>query len=178
MLARKLEVKRLYDETARVYDRRYEEIQGKKYQFVLENVFQTGKILDLGCGTGMLLGELAKRCELAVGVDSSHGMLKVARERGRDFPLVCADADYLPFPARCFDAVVSVTLLQNMPAPSKTVREMVRVLRPGGRIIVTALKRKCDRLSLERWVRSAGLKLLGSGEIEGSEDFFCIAMRG
>lgn len=178
MLARKIELRRLYDETAGAYDKRYEEIQGKKYQLVLGSVSKSDKILDLGCGTGMLLGELAKRCRLAVGVDSSQGMLGVAKRRGSDFFLVCADADHLPFHTSCFDTVVSVTLLQNMPAPPTTLKEIARVLRSGGRMVVTALKHKCDRSKLEEWVRSAGLKLLKSGEIEDSEDVFCVVTRG
>ncbi len=178
MLTRKIELRRLYDETAERYDKRYEEIQGKKYQLVLKNVSKSDRILDIGCGTGMLLGELAKRCKLAVGVDSSQGMLKVAKGRVRDFSLACADADHLPFRESCFDTVVSVTLLQNMPDPKTTLKEMARVLRPGGKVIVTVLKHKCDRPKLEEWVRSAGLKLLESGEIEDSEDVFCIAVRG
>lgn len=178
MLARKLELRRLYDETAGIYDKRYEEIQEKKYHLVLENVFKSDRILDLGCGTGMLLGELAKRCKLAVGVDSSRGMLEVAKKRARDFFLVCADADHLPFHASCFDTVVSVTLLQNVPNPQTTLKEMARVLRPEGRMVVTALKHKCDRPKLEEWVKSTGLRLLASGEIEGSEDIFCVAARG
>ena len=177
MSTRKLEVRRLYDKTAQIYDRRYGNIQKGKYEFALEHVHRARRVLDLGCGTGMLLGELAGRSETLVGVDSSQGMLKIARGRGK-FLLVCADADNLPFPSNCFDAVVSITLLQNMPVPSRTVKEMARVLRPRGKVILTALKRKCDRSDLEEWVKSAGLAQIESGEVEGSEDVFCVATRG
>ena len=73
--------------------------------------------------------------------------------------------------------MVSVTLLQNMPDPAVTVREIARVVKPGGVVALTVLKHKHPREELEGWVRDAGLKPINSGEIPGSEDVFCIAMR-
>jgi ubiquinone/menaquinone biosynthesis C-methylase UbiE len=176
MVERKLELRRLYGETASFYDRRYEEIQRVKYAVVLKNL-PDGKehVLDLGCGTGMFLRELSRRAKFAVGVDASPEMLRVANVRRGRAALVLADADTLPFPDGSFDAVVSVTLLQNMPDPAATVREVARVLKPGGVAILTVLKRKHSREELEKWVKQAGMGLVGSGEIEGSEDAFCVA---
>jgi len=176
MIARKLELRRRYDDTAGFYDRRYKGIQRAKYSIVMKNLPDGSKrILDLGCGTGMFLKELSTRAKFVVSVDTSLEMLKVAKGRAREVALVQADADALPFADRSFDAVVSVTLLQNMPDPAVTVREVARVLRPRGVAILTVLKRKYSREELERWVKQAGVKLVGSGEIEGSEDVFCVA---
>ena len=176
MAARKLELKRRYGETAFMYERRYEQIQREKYEIVTKNLPRVSKVLDLGCGTGMLLSELARRSEFVVGIDSSSEMLELARKRRDSTALVLADADYLPFANRSFDAVVSVTLLQNMPNPKATIREVARVAKPGGIVIMTTLKHKHSLGELERWVRAAGFKLLDSGEI-GREDVFCIARR-
>ncbi len=176
MVARKLELKRRYDETAGFYDRRYGGIQRTKYQMVTKNLPSGRKrILDLGCGTGMFLEELSSRAEFVVGVDASPEMLKVAKGRAREVALVRADADALPFVDGSFDAVVSVTLLQNMPDPAATVGAVARVLRSGGVAVLTVLKRKCSQGELEKWVKQAGMELVGSGEIEGSEDIFCVA---
>ncbi|MFB0499768.1 MAG: methyltransferase domain-containing protein, partial [Candidatus Hadarchaeaceae archaeon] len=81
MAARKLELKRRYGETALMYERRYEQIQREKYEIITKNLSRVAKVLDLGCGTGMLLSELARRSELVVGVDSSPEMLELARKR-------------------------------------------------------------------------------------------------
>jgi ubiquinone/menaquinone biosynthesis C-methylase UbiE len=123
----------------------------------------------------MFLKELSTRAKFVVGVDTSLEMLKVAKGRAREVALVQADADALPFADRSFDAVVSVTLLQNMSDPAVTVREIARVLRPSGVAVLTVLKRKYSREELERWIKHAGMELVGSGEIEGSEDVFCVA---
>ncbi len=176
MTARKLELKRRYGETASMYERRYEQIQREKYEIVTENLPRVSKVLDLGCGTGMLLSELARRNEFVVGIDSSSEMLELVRKRRGSAALVLADADHLPFADHSFDAVVSVTLLQNMPNPATTVREVARVAKPGGIVIMTTLKRKHSLGELKCWVRAAGFKLLNSGEV-GGEDVFCIAKR-
>jgi len=176
MAARKLELMRRYGETAQLYDRRYEEIQRVKYDFITPELPSSGKILDLGCGTGIFLNMLSRRGAFAVGVDTSREMLGIAKRRG-GAPLVLADADHLPFGECCFDAVVSVTLLQNMPNPAMTVKEIARLVKPGGIVALTVLKHKHSRAELEGWVRGGGLKPINSGEIPGSEDVFCIAVR-
>lgn len=176
MAARKLELKRRYGETAPVYERRYEQIQREKYEIVTENLSRAGKVLDLGCGTGMLLSELARRSGFAVGIDSSLEMLELARKRRGNAALVLADADHLPFADRSFDAVVSVTLLQNMPNPAATVKEVARVTKPEGVLIITTLKHKHSLRELEHWIRAAGFKPLSLGEA-GREDVFCVARR-
>ena len=176
MAARKLELRRRYDETAKLYDERYAEIQKEKYELVVNQLREGGKILDLGCGTGMFLPELLKRGELVVGVDVSPEMLKIAQRRGEGANLILADADHLPFTDGCFDAVVSVTLLQNMPDPAATTKEIARVTKSGGKVILTTLKRKHAPEELRGWVRSAGLRPLETLEMRG-EDVLCVAER-
>jgi ubiquinone/menaquinone biosynthesis C-methylase UbiE len=177
MRGRKLELQRLYDETASFYDGRYTEIQRVKHEAVLKHLpRRVGRVLDLGCGTGLLLGELRRRGRFVIGVDSSGKMLSIARTRGGP-PLVRADADHLPFRDRTFDCVVSVTLLQNMPEPARTVVEATRVLKKSGIGIFTSLKRKHSVEELVGWVERAGLRVEESGEIEGSEDVYCVGRR-
>ncbi len=178
MKARKLELMRRYDETAGAYDRRYEEIQRAKYRIVARNLPKRARrALDIGCGTGMFLEELSRHAKFVVGVDVSPEMLQVANVRRGKAALLLADADQLPFADGSFDAVVSVTLLQNMPDPAATVKEVMRVLKLGGTAILTVLKRKHQQAELEGWVRKAGMRLVRSGEIEGSEDTFSVAKR-
>jgi len=177
MSIRKRELKRRYDSTAYMYDRRYGEIQREKYEIVLANVTRVDRILDLGCGTGMLLGPLGERARLVVGVDMSAEMLQTAKKLATGVPLVLADADHLPFANGSFDTIVSVTLLQNMPNPGKTLRETARVLRSNGKAIITSLKHKHSQEQLAAWATAADLEPLKVGEILGSEDVICVARR-
>jgi len=178
MSIRKRELKRRYDMTAHFYDRRYGEIQRGKYDVVLANIPNADRILDVGCGTGMLLGPLGERARLVVGVDMSVKMLRAAKKRAPSAFLVLADADHLPFADGSFDVTVSVSLLQNMPDPSKTVREVARVLQPNGIAIITSLKRKHSQRQLATWASDANLEPLKTWEILDSEDIICIARLG
>jgi len=176
MAERKLDIRRRYDSTAKIYDERYTRIQREKYEVVKKYLPKhIARILDLGCGTGMFLGELARWGKLVVGIDSSAKMLGIARKRAGGVSLVCADADHLPFKDRSFDVVVSVTLLQNVPEPVTTMKEITRVLKPKGVAIVTSLKRKHSPEKLADWASSAGLKPIIAEEISDSEDVICVA---
>ena len=176
MVARKLELRRRYDETAELYDERYAEIQSEKYGQVAIRLRKVEKILDLGCGTGMFLSELVEHGRLVVGVDVSPKMLKIAKKRAVGANLILADADHLPFTNGCFDAVVSITLLQNMPDPSATTKEIARITKSGGMVILTTLKRKHALKELRGWMRNAGLRPLETLEMRG-EDVLCVAER-
>jgi ubiquinone/menaquinone biosynthesis C-methylase UbiE len=176
MAERKLDIRRRYDSTADIYDERYTRIQREKYEVVKRYLpKRIARILDLGCGTGMFLKELAERGEIVVGVDSAVEMLSIARKRASGASLVCADADHLPFKDRSFDVVVSVTLLQNVPEPVVTMKEIARVLKSGGIAIVTSLKRKHSSEKLADWASSAGLKPIIVEEISDGEDVICVA---
>jgi len=176
VVTRKRELRRRYDLTASIYDRRYRDIQEKKYETILPHLSGARTVVDVGCGTGMLLSKL-KGARLVVGVDVSLKMLRIAKKRAGPSLLLLADADRLPFKDESFDAAVSVTLLQNMPNPAETVRELARVVKPGGKVILTSLRHKHTADQLARWAVSAKLKTLLVGRIPGSEDVLCVARR-
>lgn len=89
-------------------------------------------VLDLPTGTGEYLGVLPSP---VVGVDLAAGMLQRAHGRHPDRPLARADAFHLPFADATFGAVFSALGLHLFPRPAEAVDEMVRVLRPGGRLL-------------------------------------------
>ena len=105
---------------------------------------QGGEVLDVATGTGDVAIEFAKRSGAGaiVGLDRSAGMLAVARDklraRGLDdrVTVVEADALDLPFEDGAFDAVTIAFGLRNLPDYRAGVREMARVLKPGGRLLV------------------------------------------
>ena len=119
-----------------------------------------GRVLDVGCGTGDLCRELARRGLRPVGVDRSAGMLAAAHV---DAPLVRADAERLPFPDATFDGVVSAFTLRNVVGLDAMLRECARLLAPGGRLVAleTAVpERLVWRIGNAAWFRGA-VPLLG-----------------
>lgn len=99
-----------------------------------------GRILELGCGTGGLLVAAARSGRSIVGVDVASRWLVVARRRLADrrlrVPLLAASAERLPWPDASFSAVVADSLLEHLDDPAEVLRECLRVLKPGGRLIV------------------------------------------
>jgi ubiquinone/menaquinone biosynthesis C-methylase UbiE len=90
-------------------------------------------ILEVGCGTGLVLERLARFAERVRGVDLSPGMLQKARARGLD--VTEASATALPFEDGSFDVTCSFKVLAHVPDVSGALREMARVTRPGGTVI-------------------------------------------
>jgi ubiquinone/menaquinone biosynthesis C-methylase UbiE len=97
------------------------------------------RILDVGCGTGLLLREL--QIEQAgvegLGVDVSEDMLVIAADRSIGARHVRADVHQLPFRAGSFDAVVSSSSLHHWDRPSQVLTGIRKLLRPGGRLVLT-----------------------------------------
>lgn len=136
---------RYYDTEARVYDRnRYASIRGRRVErfhksvldALLTNDLPAGaRVLEVGCGTGRLLQELLPRGYLLHGVDASEGMLSVARERfasAGGAVLDIADATHMPFQDSSFDAAYSILVVNLIPDYRKMLREVARILEPGG----------------------------------------------
>jgi SAM-dependent methyltransferase len=96
--------------------------------------------LDVGCGTGFLTLEIASRGHRVTGVDFAPAMLVEARrkatERSSSARFEEADAENLPFARASFDVVISRHVLWTLPHPEAAIDEWIRVLRPGGRLVV------------------------------------------
>jgi SAM-dependent methyltransferase len=96
-------------------------------------------VLDVACGTGVLAQTAAERVGLSgsvVGLDINEGMLAVAQRKSPDIEWRHGQAESMPFPNHCFDAVISQFGLMFFEDRRAAVWEMVRVLRPGGRLSV------------------------------------------
>jgi SAM-dependent methyltransferase len=98
-------------------------------------------LLDVGCGAGAFLGDNAAHLRFAAGVDSSPIQVGMARSRLAEAiaagtaEIVLGDAAALPWQDGRFSAVASVNCLKFVPDPDQALREMHRVMRPGGRIV-------------------------------------------
>ena len=134
-----------YDITAEMYDERYKEEQTRKYCKALQHIEITGSIvLDVGCGSGLFFDNVSDKAKIVIGIDVSRKLLNKAKEKvnvlGNVYVLQ-ADADHLPFYDNFFDRTFAFTILQNMPVPKKTLKELKRVSKPRGKIVVTGLKK-------------------------------------
>lgn len=101
------------------------------------------KILDAGCGNGRYTRLLVRHSDpdaVVVGFDYSQQMLYRARRRLRrwDVPLAAADLTRLPFADGCFDAAVCGWVIEHLPDARFGLRELARVIRPGGKLLLLA----------------------------------------
>ncbi|BCJ65189.1 demethylmenaquinone methyltransferase [Polymorphospora rubra] len=103
------------------------------------------RVLDLGAGTGVSTEELARSGAYAVGLDLSLGMLLAGRRVRPDVPLLAGDALRLPFADATFDAVTISFALRNMVDTGAALRELARVTRPGGRLVVCEFSHPTNR---------------------------------
>jgi SAM-dependent methyltransferase len=95
----------------------------------------------VGCGTGHHLADLRQRGFEVAGMDGSEAMLEHARRSNPGIELRQGDVEQLPFPDRHFDLVLCVEVLRYLPRPEGCLREIARVLRPGGAALLTAAPR-------------------------------------
>ena len=152
-----------YNVTAEMYNVRYAEEQEAKYKAALSKVKIAGSVLDVGCGTGLIFSHVATQAETVVGVDLSRGQLLKAREQAKDFSnvhLVQADADHLPVKEGYFALVFAFTVIQNLPEPAETLRQLKRAGTRGGSIVVSGLKKTFSLDAFGALLRDEGFRVV------------------
>ena len=172
--ARKREALELFYALARRYDRLSAALsfwQDPRWRRALVDAVapQAGeRILDVATGTGMVAAELRARADCTVvGLDQSPQMLATARARfageGARVELVEGEAERLPFEDASFDALTFTYLLRYVEDPLATIRELTRVVRPGGRVASLEFGVPPRRLPREAWrlYTAIGLPTLG-----------------
>ena len=127
-----------FDEVMNLYDLR------RRLEIVRElagDSLRGKRVLDAGCGTGHFSRILAEvGCDV-YSVDVGVKLLALTREKSGSKP-AAADAAMLPFPGASFDAVVSSEMIEHTVDPLATVRDLLRVLKPGGRFVLTTPNRR------------------------------------
>jgi ubiquinone/menaquinone biosynthesis C-methylase UbiE len=152
---------KLFDEWPDPYDKWFETPVGalvRRYEGELLSEFlkpQAGElILDVGCGTGVFTCDVLSRGPRVVGLDISRPMLRRADQKAKGYPFqaVAGDMMSLPFAGECFDRVFSMTALEFIEDGQAAVRELFRVTKKRGTIVVTTLN------SLSPWAARRKLK--------------------
>lgn len=95
-------------------------------------------VADIGCGNGAYLAELARRGHTGpvLGVDLSAGMLAAARRHAPAAALAAGDAAALPLRDHAVSLTLAAHMLYHVPDPHAAVRELRRIIRPGGQVLV------------------------------------------
>jgi ubiquinone/menaquinone biosynthesis C-methylase UbiE len=171
-----------YDQTAKVYDKQYEEEQNAKIDAALESLTPTNNaiILDAGCGTGLLFKRVAVHAKLIIGIDTSLKLLKQAKNKIKTFNnimLIQADADHMPFPDESFTVTFAFTLLQNMPKPNTTLEEIKRITSQNASTIVTGLKKNFSQESFTQLLENARLEIVNMKTDEKLKDFVAVCRK-
>lgn len=163
-----------FDKIAKSYDRLNHIMTAGLDRLWRRRVVRTvagGEALDVACGTGDMVVELLKRGCTVTGVDLSKEMLTIAEEKAHGCKYMMADAEHLPFEDGTFDAVTCAFGVRNFVHLEQGLAEMLRVLRPGGRMVImelatpdNALVRSLYDIYANRLIPRLGKRLAGSRE--------------
>ncbi len=137
MTNKKLDNRRYYD----IFSERYDRRRKKGYHWMIDSLqtdillplAQDRDVLELGCGTGLIMDRITDSCRSLVGMDLSSGML--AKAAGRGHQVVQGSVEHLPFADETFDLVYSFKVLAHVEPIQQAMQEAARVLRPGGYLV-------------------------------------------
>ncbi len=166
------------DKLKSVYDLATPRVQkylDKEIEYVLSFIFDNDSVLEMGCGFGRVLKYLVNKSGHACGIDSSLASLKSAKLYLKDFvnvSLYQMNADSLAFEPHSFDVVVCI---QNGISafhvdPVKLVKEMIRVTKPGGKVLISSYSEKFWDERLEWFKIQSEHGLLGEIDWDKTKD--------
>ena len=132
-----------WDKVSPLYDLFETVYNGKVYNGTGEKVAEltdpSDIVLECACGTGAITQYIAQKCKKLLATDYSIGMLRQASKKCRKYENVSfrkADITDLRCPDNRFDQVVAGNVIHLLPEPEKALNELVRVVKPGGKIII------------------------------------------
>lgn len=167
-----------WNQTAQSYDDEYRRFMTESFESEVRSWLDRqftpdDEVLELGCGTGIFTAMIAERVKRVTATDFSPQMLKRAAQRLGKFDNVKTrqeDACRTSFADDCFSAVLAVNLLHHADEPTAVVRECLRVLTPGGRLVVIDCVGHGG--SLWRWIRTSLGRLRRRGQPQDEHHHF------
>ena len=139
------------------------------------------EVLECACGTGLLTGVIAARCRALMATDFSEKMLAQAERKYancRNVRFAQADITKLDYPDGRFDAVVAANVIHLLDEPLQALRELDRVCRPGGRLIIPTYMNRTDKGTTNRVsgaIGRAGADFKREFTLESYQAFFATA---
>jgi ubiquinone/menaquinone biosynthesis C-methylase UbiE len=136
-----------YDTIADSYDHHYDHPRGRNYHSHISNYLiralpPGGKLLDIGCGTGLFVEKYIRHGGSATGLDISTKMIGQARNRCTCCDFTVGTGEKIPFRDSSFDAVSSLLVFSYLRDPAAMLSETYRVLQPGGAVAICTLGKK------------------------------------
>jgi len=146
-VVKQIKIQEHYDTIADVYDHHYDQRRGRSYHkhistHIMNALPQGGKLLDIGCGTGLFVERYIEAGGNAIGLDISRKMIEQARRRCRTCDYTIGIGEKIPFYDNSFDAVSSLLVFSYVKDPGSMMNEAYRVLKPGGSIAICTLGKK------------------------------------
>ncbi len=152
-----------WDNVAGVYDVFVKVVNAKTHRRLKEIVAgQIGcvdTVLECACGTGMLSGVIAPKCKELTATDFSPKMLKKAKKNCAGFGNITfaqADITALPFPDNSFDKAVAGNVLHLLDTPLTALKELDRVVKPGGTLIIPTYMNRDEKGDTGAFVSAVG----------------------
>lgn len=161
-----------------VFAKRYDAPRGGGYHAMLDDLearlvkhHAAGRdVLELGCGTGLIMDRVGPGTRRMVGIDISPEMAGRAEARGHE--VVVGDLGALPFADQSFDVVYSFKVLAHVPAIGRALAEAARVTRPGGRLFLEFYNPQSLRYLAKRVAGPGFIGRDGSGKTTTEADLF------
>jgi phosphatidylethanolamine/phosphatidyl-N-methylethanolamine N-methyltransferase len=133
---------KIYSEFSHLYEKIFSPLFSKRITSVIQGLHipPGAKVLEVGIGTGLSMPAYPTHCEVT-GIDLAADMLERARQKAEDngwrhFRLLEMDALHLQFPDNTFDYVTSFHVISVVPDPVRVMREIHRVCKPGGTVVI------------------------------------------
>lgn len=126
-------------------------------------VYDQHEVLDVGCGAGRFVMQLAQRAKWVTGLDSSESMIMRARLNAMDYRLdnttfTVGDIRDLPFGEEKFDLITCLNLLFMFPDPVQPLRELIRVCKPEGQVVLLNPSPALNPWSAQSYCEKHGLR--------------------
>lgn len=117
-------------------------IHPSTWEFIREQLDAGGRVLDVGCGNGTFLWNVEHRTSSrGYGLDISPSRTKMAATTIRSGRIVKADGARAPFPAKCFDVIACMQLIEHIVDRQGFIAGLYEMLKPGGLLVITSVRR-------------------------------------
>ncbi len=147
----------------------------RDFSFLTNYITQKDKVLDLGCGNGRFYDLIKKKTTDYVGIDYSEKLIANAKKNYPNIDFRVADATEIPSPNNSFNKVLSVAVLHHIPSKKlqeKFFREIKRVLKPKGKLILSAWNLRENPRAKKLILKHNFLKILGFSKMDFGDVFY------